>query len=143
MTCFIPNVCKLRVENCGFSLFSEFLITLVHYLAKYLVQMFIELEYPEIVFLRAASWLLVLKMWISFFLSYFNQICELNHRCKMAIVSHEFDIKFTWMKKKNNTCMIFKWENVIWFQKFMWISVASIWSCDKLYLAGTKNWQWS
>lgn len=100
MTCFIPNVCKLRVENCGFSLFSEFLITLVHYLAKYLVQMFIELEYPEIVFLRAASWLLVLKMWISFFLSYFNQICELNHRCKMAIVSHEFDIKFTWMKKK-------------------------------------------
>lgn len=62
MTCFIPNVCKLRVENCGFSLFSEFLITLVHYLAKYLVQMFIELEYPEIVFLRAASWLLVLKM---------------------------------------------------------------------------------
>lgn len=55
MTCFIPNVCKLRVENCGFSLFSEFLITLVHYLAKYLVQMFIELEYPEIVFLRAAS----------------------------------------------------------------------------------------
>lgn len=33
--------------------------------------MFIELEYPEIVFLRAASWLLVLKMWISFFLKLF------------------------------------------------------------------------
>lgn len=62
MTCFIPNVCKLHVENCRFSLFSEFLIALVHYLAKYLVQMFIELEYPEIVFLRAVSWLLVLKM---------------------------------------------------------------------------------
>lgn len=46
-------------------------------------------------------------------------------------------------EKKNNTCMIFKWENFIWFQKFMWISVAPIWSCDKLYLAGTKNWQWS
>lgn len=76
--------------------------------------MFIELEYLEIVFLRVVSWFLVLKMWISFFkvilIRFVNWIIEY----KMVIMLYEFDIKFIWMKKKN-ICMIFKWENFIWF----------------------------